>query len=288
MALPYKRRSCSLRPTLPTPLPTFSLFMSPLTALPTEVLERIALEVALDPALGPPVHLIPFLCTCRHIHTTLVHSHSKDLYAKIFRGKFDVGAVRRRIGISAVRPRFLASQLKSYCITLKRIRRGDINAPDIEDLFRTIFILLTENDGKNREQLEWANTYEFVNNFVQQRLWEDTVNGWPKDTPLHSLALWVLWCMTDASAFLHTTPPSFPFSWWMILQADLHAKLRTSGITSSSSFSLMLSCPSRFAPFFSSSVSFDITPYSTLLSLLQIITSFSHFRMNGTSKISFR
>ena len=184
--------------------------MSPLTALPTEVLERIALEVALDPALGPPVHLIPFLCTCRHIHTTLVHSHSKDLYAKIFRGKFDVGAVRRRIGISAVRPRFLASQLKSYCITLKRIRRGDINAPDIEDLFRTIFILLTENDGKNREQLEWANTYEFVNNFVQQRLWEDTVNGWPKDTPLHSLALWVLWCMTDASAFFHTTTTLLP------------------------------------------------------------------------------
>jgi len=119
---------------------------------------------------------------------------------------FDVGAVRRRIGISAVRSRNLASQLKTYCITLKRIRRGDINAPDIEDLLRTVFILLTENDGKNREQLEWANTYQFVYNFVHHRLWEDTVNGWPRDTPLHSLALWVLWCMTDANRLANETP----------------------------------------------------------------------------------
>ena len=179
-----------------------------LTRLPTEVLERIAL--ALSPDLGPPVHLIAFLCVCRHIHTTISHVRSNDLYAKIFRGMFDVGAARRRIGISAVRSRFLASQLKIYCTTLKRIRRGDINAPDIEDIMLTIFIMLTENDGKNREQLEWANTYQFLHNFVQHRLWEDTINGWPRDTPIHSLALWSLWCMTDASAFF--TLPSPPLS----------------------------------------------------------------------------
>ena len=174
---------------------------SPLTRVPTEVLERIGLEVALSPALGPPVHLIAFLCTCKHVYHTISHVRSNDLYAKIFRGMFDVGAPRRRFSASAIRSRFLASQLKSYCVALKHIRRGDINAPDIEDLLRTVFILLTENDGKNREQLEWANTYQFVNDFVHQRLWQDNINGWPRDTPLHSLALWVLWCMTDASVY---------------------------------------------------------------------------------------
>ncbi|KAF8265775.1 hypothetical protein EI94DRAFT_1734777 [Lactarius quietus] len=213
---------------------------SPLTRLPTEVLERIALELALSPALGPPVHLTSLLCTCKHVRDTISHVRSNDLYAKIFLGMFDVGAVRRRIGSSAVRSRSLASQLKIYCTTLKRIRRGDINAPDIEDLLRTVFIILTENDGKNREQLEWANTYQFVYNFVHHRLWEDTVNGWPRDTPLHSLALWVLWCMTDASAFLFVTSPS-PLFLLMILQTDLLMRLRTSGITSSSSCSLTLS-----------------------------------------------
>ena len=34
---------------------------SPLIRVPIEVLERVALEVALSPALGPPVHIIPFL-----------------------------------------------------------------------------------------------------------------------------------------------------------------------------------------------------------------------------------
>ena len=176
----------------------------PIARLPTEVLERIALEVALLPALGPPVHLIAFLCTCRHVNHTISHARSNDLYAKIFRGKFDVGAARRRFGPSTVRSRFLASQLKTYCVALKQIRRGDINASNIEDLLRTAFILVTENDGKNREQLEWANTYQFVNNFVHHRLWQDTINGWPRDTPLHALGLWVMWCMTDASMFFFT------------------------------------------------------------------------------------
>jgi hypothetical protein len=67
---------------------------------------------------------------------------------------------------------------------------------------------MTENDGKNRAQPEWANTYSFVNSFVRQRLWHDPVNGWPRDTPLHALVLWVMWCMTGQSAppFILFTP----------------------------------------------------------------------------------
>jgi hypothetical protein len=113
---------------------------------------------------------------------------------------FDVDAPRRRLGPRAHHSRFLASQLKTYCITLRRIRLGDIFAPDVEDVLRTAFILLTENDGKNRAQLEWANAYSFVNRFARQRLWHEPVNGWPRDTPLHALVLWVMWCMTDQSA----------------------------------------------------------------------------------------
>src|SRR6266404_2052904 len=222
---------------------------SPLIRVPIEVLERVAFEVALSPALGPPVHIIPFLCTCKFIHRTISHAFSNDLYAKIFRAKFDVDAARRRFGTGAIRSRFLASQLKTYCVALKRIRRGDIDAPDIEALLRTVFILLTENDGKNREQLEWANAYQFVNNFVHRRLWQDTINGWPKDTPLHSLVLWVFWCLTDASTFFCAIfPPSPPFL-LMILQTDSHSKLRTSGTTSLSLYSLTLSCPLRSAFF---------------------------------------
>jgi hypothetical protein len=171
--------------------------VSPLFRVPVEILERIGLKVALLSPLGPPVAFIPLLCTCKYLHHLLSFHRSKDLYAKIFRGMFDVDAPRRRFGRRALNSRFLASQLKTYCITLQRIRRGDIFAPDVEDILRMAFILLTENDGKNRVQLEWANTYSFANLFVRHRLWQDPVNGWPRDTPLHSCALWIMWCMTD-------------------------------------------------------------------------------------------
>ncbi|KAI0308340.1 hypothetical protein B0F90DRAFT_1807544 [Multifurca ochricompacta] len=178
---------------------------SPLLRIPVEILERIGLEVALLHPLGPPVDLIALLCTCNYVHHTLSFHRSKDLYAKIFRAMFDVDAPRRRFGRSVLHSRFLASQLKTYCITLQRIRRGDIFALDVEDVLRTAFIILTENDGKNRAQLEWANTYDFVSKFVRHRLWQDTVNGWPRDTPLHSLALWVMWSMTDGNILAHET-----------------------------------------------------------------------------------
>jgi hypothetical protein len=108
-----------------------------------------------------------------------------------------------------------------------------------------------ENDG-NREQLgKWANTYQLVSNFVQHHLWEDTINSWLMDTP-HSLGYGFsgVWWM-QVCFFTHPLTPPFLL---MILQADLCSRLQTSGIPSPSFCSLMLSCPSRFAPLFLPSV----------------------------------
>jgi hypothetical protein len=218
---------------------------SPLLAIPQELLERIALHLALSNTTGPPVHLIALLCTCKHVRHAL---SSTDLYSKIFRSMFDVDAPHRRLGPHAIHSRFLVSQLKIYCTALRRIRHGDIFAPDVEDVLRTAFILLTENDGKNRVQLEWANTYAFVNSFVRRRLWQDTVNGWPRDTSLHSLALWVMWCMTDQS--VSPCLLSDPLASNLIFQqTSLHTKPQTNGTTSSPTYFLMLSWPSRYLSF---------------------------------------
>jgi len=222
---------------------------SPLLAIPQELLERIALHLALSNTTGPPVHLIALLCTCKYVRHAL---SSTDLYSKIFRGMFDVDAPRRRLGPRAHHSRFLSSQLKTYCTALRRIRHGDIFAPDVEDVLRTAFILLTENDGNNRAQLEWANTYGFVNSFIRRRLWQDTVNGWPRDTPLHSLVLWVMWCMTDQSVspfLLSDLSISLPLSNLIFRQTSLRTKLQTNGTTSSLTYFLMLSWPSRYLSF---------------------------------------
>src|SRR5712691_2606742 len=93
---------------------------SPLLSIPIEVLERIALELALLQPLGPPTDLIALLCTCKYVHNAFVFSpRSIHLYAKIFCGMFDVDAPRRRFGRHALKPQFLAEQLKTYCTTLR-------------------------------------------------------------------------------------------------------------------------------------------------------------------------
>ncbi len=235
-----------------------------LLAIPQEILERVALHLALANQTGPPVNLIALLGTCKYVRHAL---SSSDLYAKIFRGMFDEDAPRRRLGPRALHSRFLASQLKTYCIALRRIRHGDIFAPDVEDVLRTAFILLTENDGKNRAQLEWANTYGFVKNFVRHRLWHDLRNGWPRDTPLHSLVLWVMWCMTDQSAppFILSGPSALlPLSYLIFRQTSLRTKPQTNGTTSLLLFFLMLSWPSRYLSFSLFNLFAALTPSSIL------------------------
>ena len=55
---------------------------------------RIAFEVAFSPTLGPPVHLIAFLWTCKHICHAFSHTrfNSNDLSAKNFGGILDAPA----------------------------------------------------------------------------------------------------------------------------------------------------------------------------------------------------
>src|SRR5258708_21770811 len=103
---------------------------SPLLALPQELLERIALHLALSNQTGPPVNLIPLLCTCKYVRHAL---SSNDLYAKIFQGMFDVDAPRRRLGPRALHSRLLASPLKIYCTALPPIPPRDIFPPHPED-----------------------------------------------------------------------------------------------------------------------------------------------------------
>ncbi|KAI0053416.1 hypothetical protein FA95DRAFT_1579522 [Auriscalpium vulgare] len=180
--------------------------LSPLLKIPQEILERIALELALLVPHGPPVHIVPLLQTCRHIHRALAYPRANDLYARIFRGMFDVDAARRRFGKRALRSRHLADQLRTYCAALQRIRRADIRADSVMADLWTAFILLTENDGKNRVQLDWARLGPFVDAFVLQRLWENPQDGWPRDTSINALALWVMWGMTDTSVSSHSLP----------------------------------------------------------------------------------
>src|ERR1700730_12908151 len=141
-----------------------------LCRFPAEILEHIALEVVFVDPVGPPKDITPLLCTCRRVYDVLSFDRCYNLYARIFKTKFDLGAVRRRFGPKTIRSSNLAGQLKKYCINLQDIRRGDIYSPRIHDILRTAFFMASENDGKNAFQLEWAGLGGFVDRFVRARL----------------------------------------------------------------------------------------------------------------------
>lgn len=173
--------------------------------LPPDVLQVIALEAAVVDPIGLLEDFVTLLQTCQYVYSLLSSTHNHQLYGLIFRRKFDTDAVRRRFGGRAMCSRNLSAQLRDYCAALKRIRSGDIFAPTetLEKTLWSAFFLLMANDGKNYAQLQWAGLKGFVDRFVRERLWDehDKHRGWAVDSPINSLALYLMWYTTDYGKF---------------------------------------------------------------------------------------
>lgn len=170
---------------------------------PSDILNAIAYEVAMLDPLGPPCQLFPLLLTCRHMYNTISLSNAPHLYRAIFRSMFDHRAPVRRMGPKADRTSNVVRQLKKYCKALKIIRRGDVYIPDISSVLWLAFFMAFENDGRNAEQLRWAGLHSFVDRFVRERLWEqrEQTSGWPQESPVNALALWLLWFTTNEGVY---------------------------------------------------------------------------------------
>lgn len=210
-----------------------SLSFSPqLIGLPTEILDNIAFHVACSPLqIGPPGSLLNLLLTCREVNEKLAGKNNVDLYARMFKSRFDWRAVRRR----AFDPESLGyyEQLVHYSRTLRVIRSGRIHDVDflkprpngkgmgvwfgeegdpdddldIESLVTTAYLMLLENDGWNVAQLDYAGTYEWVEKLLRTRLYEGSQHrgGWPLENRWSSCALWVFWTLTTQERLRNET-----------------------------------------------------------------------------------
>jgi hypothetical protein len=85
-----------------------------LCLLPHDVLLRIAFKLALVDPTSNPHNLIPLLQSCRYAHNALSSSANHDLYASIFKAKFDTSAPLRRFGAPALYSSNLTRQLIRY------------------------------------------------------------------------------------------------------------------------------------------------------------------------------
>ncbi|OAX41019.1 hypothetical protein K503DRAFT_736495 [Rhizopogon vinicolor AM-OR11-026] len=180
--------------------------MSPFSNLPTEILEDIAFHL-LDHDTSS---IVPLLQSSKRINAVLAFSNNSHLYSRLFRSTFDYAASARRLGARTHDAPHLAHQLTRYSSALSCIRRGNIYASDDHLLaaFSASFALLTENDAKNRHHLEAAGLPDFVDEFVRKRLYEDcnSSNGWPQESPINSLALWLLWHTSTDERLKAETP----------------------------------------------------------------------------------
>ncbi|KAG8898106.1 hypothetical protein FRB99_007671 [Tulasnella sp. 403] len=190
--------------------------MSPsLSSLPFDVFHRIAVSTV-DSTPGPPTSVRSLLLTSRPIHDSLSIENNPSFYGQIFDIQFDTAALRRRFHPSRLTAICRARELQKRWTALKRIRmhaRGR-NAvwgyPGYPGIYTDrdklcdawlAFLMLTENDGQNARQLQWADITSWTRSFIYFDIHTVSVRAQatgnlPLVTDLRALGLWLYWMTT--------------------------------------------------------------------------------------------
>ncbi|KAJ8073012.1 hypothetical protein PM082_019880 [Marasmius tenuissimus] len=195
-------------------------------AIPQEILEHIAYQIASETFLGPPSNILPFVTTNRWTYSCLSVSSNTCLYARIFEDKFDTLPAIRRIGTHRLSAGILSGELKRRCLYLKRIRSRldactdeESNVRD-EEMLREVlnyaYLLMLENEGKNERQLKeyaqidiWLKDYwfhEFGASGVRSRI---TSDEWPMENGNLVLAMWLYWFLLKPETYRREDPGSW-------------------------------------------------------------------------------
>lgn len=182
---------------LSVPPPPHGRPRTSLDDLPTDALTIIASNLACLHTRGPPSAVYGSLL---QTNSTIASTDSPHLASLIFRTQFDVEAMKRRFP-GRVTPTVLQLELRRRWRSLKRMRWaasagpsvwGDLyDLPSILEDMWVAFVMLTENDGKNWEQLVgWAMLPAFIQAYVQWDLLPAAGGDeLPEETELRCLGL---------------------------------------------------------------------------------------------------
>ncbi|KDN44682.1 hypothetical protein K437DRAFT_247637 [Tilletiaria anomala UBC 951] len=151
----------------------------------------------------PPAQLISLLLSCKYVYNMLNETASPGLYARIFKTKFDYESIARRFGQDAVDAKSLTIELKKRCRCLKRIkatvmgrriRRAGLSdeesQKEMEENLWLAYLMMLENDGKNRYQLRWASIDRYLHMHYEQEMLGSIIKpGYPPDSVDRALSL---------------------------------------------------------------------------------------------------
>lgn len=129
---------------------------SHLERVPLDVLTHVAF-FTVDPSPTSSLDaLLQLLLSCRHIHRLLSLESCPQLYARIFREKFDLGGHARRERHSPKTTSCMAYELRVRRRVLRRIRLSQVHGRYILGDLWTTYLMLLEGDELNELQLRAA------------------------------------------------------------------------------------------------------------------------------------
>lgn len=133
-----------------------------LERIPLDVLTHVAF-FTIDPSPTSPLDaLLRLLLSCRHIHRLLSLESCPQLYARIFRDKFDLDGYARRERHGTRTTSCLASELRARRRVLRRIRLSQVDGRYILGDLWTTYLMLLESDTLNELQLRTAGVGDWV------------------------------------------------------------------------------------------------------------------------------
>lgn len=180
-----------------------------ITSLPAEtLLEVLALAIEASPD-GSPDALHALSLTCRHIYS-VIHKNTQgpSFISKILRYTFDADPTHR-FG----RDVFVAgstTEYRKYCSAFQIIRHvqldGNTDDPRIETALVTAYTMMLNDDGSNVVKLRVAGLLEVVKMIILSLDLSDN-NGWPKSDVKTTLAVVLLWMLSNQGN-VESHPPS--------------------------------------------------------------------------------
>ncbi|KAF8549840.1 hypothetical protein OG21DRAFT_1488240 [Imleria badia] len=164
--------------------------------IPPESKHKTALFAIQDIAC---ITLTAFHPTCHMSHAPPSPDAIPPLYPMLFLDTFDISSPRRHLLQDRLKFQNMEEEGKQRYIALQIIRRRDIWNPKLAEAFATIYVMLLEDDGRNWEQVLWADLPTFIPIFMRERLLEGASDnhGWPLENELNTLAVALFWLISS-------------------------------------------------------------------------------------------
>lgn len=155
-----------------------------LERIPLDVLTHVAL-FTVDPSPTSALDaLLQLSLSCRYIHRHISIDSCPQLYARIFREKFDLSGHYRRERHCTRTTSCLASELRVRRRVLRRVRLSQVLDQYILGDLWTTYLMLLESDGLNELQLHTAGVGDWV-----LRVLRESHSSANSETDGHVLAL---------------------------------------------------------------------------------------------------